>query len=59
MEKLDLNESSQDKISGTLIETVLWDFKVLKAIPIINENSFLMIAKSISTNLNIYAQSSL
>lgn len=39
------------------------DFKVLKAIPIINEkknkkeNSFMM-AKSIPTNLNIYAQSS-
>lgn len=30
----------------------------MKAIPIINENSFMM-AKSISTNLNIYAQSSL
>lgn len=54
----DLNESSRDKSAGTLIETVLQGFKVLKAIPIINENSFMM-SKTISTNLNIYAQSSL
>lgn len=51
--------NSRDKITGTLIETVFRAFKVLKAIPIINENSFLMMAKSIPTNLNIYAQSSL
>jgi hypothetical protein len=57
MEEIRMN---QIKIKSWNVDrnSSLGDVKVLKAIPIINENSLTM-AQSISTNLNIYAQSSL
>lgn len=59
----DLNESSRDKSASDVDWNSFYYFKVLKAIPIINENSSwwrrYIHAPTISTNLNIYTQSSL
>lgn len=59
----DLNESSRDKSASDVDWNSFYAFKVLKAIPIINENSSwwrrYIHAPTISTNLNIYTQSSL